>query len=426
VFARVYNKPCSACHTVYPQLNPEGERFRAHGLHGITPVFKPLHVAPELELPGTVPVALAMSAGGDFIGGDAPKTRVPTTTRLNFEFLSLLVGGELGPHVAFLGDYAPVIVDPRTGNRFDNTRAGIAFLQLHGEYDGWLGNARGGLFELPLGTSPRVHRLSVQSYLTYGVSAFSLLGRPPPEEKAEPREEGEKGEEYAGPPAETLNLGSTQLGVQLSALSESNGLSLDVGTVGGSNNREDQNDAQDVFIRVGKAFGYHQTGFFFYYSPDLLERGAPTDSALRFGPDAHLYFRTLQLIGQLLAGRDDNPTDRHVPLWWLGGFVEGDYRLHPRLMSLLRVEYVGMPTFDDRAHGGAAEVRRGIFETTAGLQWLLEQNVKIQVEGTYDRNREEVSRVTVDSWSATVRVATAFWPFGPPPVSRWLADVGLR
>ena len=27
VFARIYGKPCSACHTVYPQLNPAGRRF---------------------------------------------------------------------------------------------------------------------------------------------------------------------------------------------------------------------------------------------------------------------------------------------------------------------------------------------------------------------------------------------------------------
>jgi hypothetical protein len=40
VFARVYDKPCSTCHTVYPQLNPAGEDFRAHGLHGLTPVVR--------------------------------------------------------------------------------------------------------------------------------------------------------------------------------------------------------------------------------------------------------------------------------------------------------------------------------------------------------------------------------------------------
>ena len=420
VFARIYDKPCSACHTVYPQLNPDGERFRAQGLHGLTPAFKPLHVAPELELPGTVPVALAMSAGGDFIGAEVPNASVPTSKRFNFEFLSVLVGAELGPHVAFLGDYAPIFMNPRTGETIVNTRAGIAFLQLHGDYRDWLGNVRGGLFELPLGTSPRVHRLSVQGYLTYGVNAFSLLGRPPPE----PREEG--GYAGAGVPAETLSLGSTQLGVELSGLNERNGLSLDFGTVGGSNNREDQNDAQDLFIRVGKAFGYHQTGFFLYYSPDLLKHRAPTDSGLRFGPDGQLYFRTLQLTGQILVGRDGNPTDRQVPLWWVGGFVEADHRLLSRIMSLVRVEWVGMPTYDDRGHGGTAHVRRDVFETTAGLQWLFQQNVKLQLEGTYDRNHEGVSGVTVESWSATVRVATAFWPFSPPPASRWLSEAGFR
>ena len=37
VFARIYDKPCGTCHTVFPQLNPAGENFRAHGFHGLQP-----------------------------------------------------------------------------------------------------------------------------------------------------------------------------------------------------------------------------------------------------------------------------------------------------------------------------------------------------------------------------------------------------
>ncbi len=50
VFARLYNKPCSACHTVYPQLNPAGEDFRAHGLHGFTPLVDQLRQGKEIEV----------------------------------------------------------------------------------------------------------------------------------------------------------------------------------------------------------------------------------------------------------------------------------------------------------------------------------------------------------------------------------------
>jgi hypothetical protein len=52
VFARIYDKPCGTCHTVFPQLNPQGETFRAHGFHGLPTAVKPLH-AGSLEVPGT-------------------------------------------------------------------------------------------------------------------------------------------------------------------------------------------------------------------------------------------------------------------------------------------------------------------------------------------------------------------------------------
>jgi hypothetical protein len=408
VFARIYDKPCGACHTVYPQLNPEGERFRASGLHAFTPAVRPIRVAPAFELPGTLPFALSLAAGGDFIKVDVPGAPAPVSKRFNLEFLSILAGAELGPHLAFLGDYAPLFTNPRTGEEITNTRAGLAFLQAHADRWGWLGNLRTGLFELPLGTSPRVHRLSVQGYLTYGVDAFSLLGRPPPASGGGLR------------PQETLSLASTQLGLEASGLGAEDGLSFSVGSVAGSNNREDQNRAKDLFLRFGRNFGYHRAGLFLYYSPDLLEGGSPEDEALRVGPDMTLYFRSVQIVGQLLAGRDGNPTGLRESLWWIGGFGEVNYRLTPRLLSLVRVEQVGMPTFDDRGRGGSAYVRRSIWQVTSGAQWLIEENLKLIVESTYGDNHEEVSNFRVQSWSVTVRLATAFWPLQPPGLSRLL------
>jgi hypothetical protein len=408
VFARIYDKPCGACHTVYPQLNPEGERFRASGLHGFTPAVRPLRVAPGLELPGTLPLAVSLAFGGDFIEVDVPGAPSPVSKRFNLNFAGVLVGAELGPHLAFLGDYAPLVTNPRTGEEIVNTRAGLAFLQAHDARWGWLGNARAGLFELPLGTSPRVHRLSVQGYLTYGVDAYSLLGRPPPGRGGVPR------------PQETLNLAGTQLGLELSGLDAGDGLAVAAGAVAGSNNREDQNGAKDVFVRVGRSLGFHRAGLFAYYSPDVLDRGSARDAALRVGPDVTLYFRSLQLVGQVLAGRHGNPSGRHEPLWWVGAFGEVNYRLTPRLVTLGRLEHVGMPTFDDRDRGGSARVRRRIWEVTGGAQWLVEENLKLVVEGTYDANHEAVSARTVRVWAVTVRLATAFWPFTPPVLSRWL------
>jgi hypothetical protein len=410
VFARIYDKPCGACHTVYPQLNPEGERFRANGLHGLTPAIAPIRATSWLEVPGTLPLALSFAAGGDFTKVDVPDTPAPVTKRFNLEFASVLVGAELGPYLAFLGDYAPLVTNPRTGEEIVNTRAGIAFLQAHADRWGWLGNLRAGLFELPLGTSPRVHRLSVQSYLTYNTDAFSLLGRPPPGRGAVPR------------PQETLSLSSSQLGVELSGLHTEDGVSVSLGTVAGSNNREDRNHPKDVFLHVGRAFGYHQTGVFLYYSPDLLDTRSARDASLRAGPDVKLYFRSVQFMGQLLVGHDTNPTGRHDAMTWVGGFAEADYRILPRLVSLLRFEDVGMPTFDDRGSGGSTHVRRNIIELTGGFQWLVDENLKLIVEASSDTNHDAVADRTVQSWAVTARVASAFWVFTPPPVVRWIRE----
>ena len=99
-FARIYGKSCTACHTVFPQLNPEGEAFRNRGFHGPTPAIEPIKVGP-LELPGTLPFAILFGVGEDLTKVDTPGKQNPTRTHLNFQVLKLLAGGELGSHLSF-------------------------------------------------------------------------------------------------------------------------------------------------------------------------------------------------------------------------------------------------------------------------------------------------------------------------------------
>jgi hypothetical protein len=421
VFARLYNKPCSACHTVYPQLNPAGEDFRAHGLHGFTPIVEPLRVGSLFELPGILPLAIAFGVGEDIGKVDTPGRSNPTPTHFDFEFLSLVAGGELGRHLAFLVDYAPVTTNPHTGEISINTRLGLGFVQAHAEKWGWLTNLKVGLFELPLGVSPRVHRLSVQPYLVYGLSAFSLLGRPPHRNKI-PDEEGEKEDatgEYGPPGKNAFILGATQIGVELNGLQPATGLSWALGVMSGSNNRRDNNASKDFYLRLSQAYGLHKVGFFLYYSPDLLGPGEQ-DQALRLGPDFSLYSRRFQLLGQFLAGYDSNPSGYNQDLWYYGGFLEGNYRFTPTLVSLLRMDYAWTPRFDDTSRGGSTQVRRRLWGVTGGGQWLLLENLKLVAEATYGENQERVSDRTVKSWSGTVRLVTAFWPLTPPGLSEWL------
>jgi len=399
-FARIYDKPCHACHTVYPQLNAAGEALRARGLHGLRPAIKPIELGPYFAVPGTLPMAVSFAVGEDIAYSPRNDT---TTTHFNFEFLGLLAGGELGPYLSFMADYAPVVTNPLTGDIMYPSRPGIAFAQAHGQAWGWLGNLYGGLFEMPLGQSPRVHRLSVRPYLIYGITAFGLLGRRPPGDDRR---------------IDTLIMGSAQIGGEMEVLHEENGLHGVVGLVTGTNNRLDTNESADVFLRIGQEVSSHRLGLFLYYGPDNL--GTASEQVLRIGPDLTLRSRRARLAAQFLAGWDSNPTGEGTTLWYYGGFLQTDYRLTPALITLLRFDYVGMPTFDDRVAGGTARVRRQIWEVTAGAQYLIVENLKLVAEVTYAENHEAVSDVTTTGLTATLRVATAFWPLTPPLVTEWM------
>ncbi len=399
LFARIYDKPCGTCHTVFPQLNPAGEAFRAHGFHGLPPAVKPLRAGP-LEIPGTLPLAVYLTTGADVTRVDAPGEPRATDSHFNLQYLSLLSGGELGEHLAFLADYELVETEPATGKVAVNSLPEQAYMQAHAEPFGWLGNLRVGWFELPLGVSPRVHRLSEQPYLAYDLRACDLLGRAP-----------------AGVQCDNVAVvGESQIGADLSGVRPASGLGWALGLTNGSNNRLDDKASRDFYVRVSQQIGLHKAGFFLLYSPDVY--GGVDDRTLRLGPDFNWYTRRSRVLAQFLANFESNPTGRSEALWYYGAFVEGEYRLTPTLLVLGRGEYAWTPTFDDTDHGGDTRVRRWIWAVTGGAQWLLFENLKLVAEATYGENREAMSDVTASNWSVTVRMVTAFWIPAPPAGTR--------
>jgi hypothetical protein len=418
VFAYIYGKPCSACHTVFPQLNPEGERFRWRGLHGLEPVVQPIAIGRDFALPGTLPVAVTAGIGEDLTGKLHPKQDNSLNEHFNLEYLGVLGGAELGPHLAFLADYAALFGSPTTGETKENHKLGLGFLQAHAEPWGWLGNLKVGLQELPLGTSPRVHRLSNQGYLIYQVTPASLLAARAP---------------VTGVRKDTLNLSSTQYSVELSALEPDADSAFWLGGSLGSNNKDDFNSSQDFFTRVQHNFGSgreHSAGLFLYYSPDALGTGVH-DQALRVGPDLTLYWRRSRVVAQFLAGWDSNPTGHQVDFWYYGGFVEGNYRLTPRWVTLARIDAVGAPRFDDTSQGGQVDYQPRLWAATAGIQYLLDENLKLLVEGSYGAmgtgvatesygppgapgSTSTTSRIAPESWIVTFQLRTAFFPLRPP------------
>jgi hypothetical protein len=397
VFARIYDEPCGACHTVFPQLNPAGENFRAHGLHGIRPRIEPLKVGSLFEVPGTLPLALYLSAGEDLGNVDVPGPSNATRTRFNLQFLRLLAGGELGQHLSFLFDWELAETELETGDVRTDTDPYTAYLMAHAERWGWLWNAKGGWYELPLTVSPLVHRLSVRPYLTYELRACSLFGRDPPNRACE----------------DTTIPGEPQVGLDLSARQRDGGLDLAAGFTNGSNARLDDTASQDAYLHVSQAFGLHRLGFFLFYSPDVIGDGVH-DQALRLGPNVDIYNRRFRLLGQFLAAYESNPTGQRKSLWYYGTFLEANYRLTTTLASLLRVEYAWAPRFNDRRRGGKTRAEPRLWEVTGGWQWLILENLKAVAEVTYAENHDAGSNRSVNAWSATLRLVTAFWPLTPP------------
>jgi hypothetical protein len=103
-------------------------------------------------VPGTLPLAISLAVGQDVSRFYPPGVANSTENHFNLEYLALLAGGELGPHLAFLADYAPLFTISQTGKQLENHNLGLGFLQAHAEPRGWLVNVRAGLIELPTGT----------------------------------------------------------------------------------------------------------------------------------------------------------------------------------------------------------------------------------------------------------------------------------
>jgi len=407
VFARIYGKPCGACHTTFPQLNPEGEDFRVHAFHSLKPEVEPIRVGKGVDVPGTLPLALYFGFGEDVESKDLAGPHSTTQSLFNLEFLKILGGGEIGRHVAFMLDYELVETEFDEKKLVRDPPPYLAYLSAYGERWGWLGTLKAGWFELPLTVSPDIHRLSVRPYLIYGLNGCGLLGVAP-----------------RGRACEDLPvLGQEQIGADLSAVHPESGFAVSIGFTNGSNREPEEPASRDLYLHLTQSLGFARTGFLLFYSPDLIGHGV-SDHALRVGPDLDVYSRRFRLLGQFLAGYESNPTGRGEALWYYGGFLEVDHRLTTTLSALARIDVAWTPRFDDRDRGGSTSVRRELWGLTGGMQWLIEDNLKLVAEVTYAEDHGLGPAQPENTWVATLRVVTAFWPLTPPLLSRLTAARG--
>ena len=149
--------------------------------------------------------------------------------------------------------------------------------------------------------------------------------------------------------------------------------------------------AKDVFARVGKAFGYHQAGFFLYYSPDMLEHERPRrGAALRARLPGSTSAASSCSGSCSPAATATRPASRARS----GGSAASSRRTTGCTRGSSRWRASSTSTCRPSTTAGAAaraHVRPPHLGGDGGPQWLVDENVKLQVEGSYDANHEAVA-----------------------------------
>lgn len=415
-FSRLNGQSCGACHTAIPKLNQAGEEFRLSGYTryeggASIPKVPPLKVG-KLSLPGILPISIKGTVGFDAVQTEdrfreTLRTTIDTPNSINLEGFEIMAAAPLNRNLSFFVEF------PMAETEFENRRfrlegpeaPEVAMVSLNNLFIDDMVNLRFGAYELPLGISPQLRRVSIAPYQIYDVTAQRLLQL---EGASATGIESER---------ETFALGKPQLLAELygTAYSERLGVSnmyirYHLGTSNDSNVNADNNGSKSVFGRVALTYMDQTVGVFGFYSPNTLDRaradGFPglRNSTLRFGPDIYLRFldERLTVAAQHLWARDSDPTGVGKAFRYQGGFAEVNYVIPTSIGSwvpLARFDYVLGNRFDNTAKAldnplapSPVVTKPRVFAYTGGLQYLPWENVRFMGEITYREQEEQLSK----------------------------------
>jgi len=373
-FARKYKLGCNACHTVYPQLNRFGRDFRDNGFRMPDEIQEFLKKGPPATpAQGTpaasedfwsfIPDQIPFSVQAKFHDAINPKGDVKSDFQL--EELQLQSGGTFTPRISYYLHHH-LVEEGGPGTLYTGW---VRFNNLLGS--DWL-NVTVGQIELPLSFSPEIERLSSFEYLAFD----RQLG------------------------ANTFNLGTPQLGVQVFGQSE-RGTKLWAGVVNGTGlalndatQTFDSNGFKDVYARVGQEIGEHFVGGFVYYGRTSVtgqDVGAFDDRFVRAGGDAFVNLKKVIVYGTALYARDDNSLGTGERRTFFGGFAQGDVYLNDRTIAMVRVDAVHqqLPAVFAAAESDSPLFRVNTVAVTPGLQFLPRPNVKLAFEYQVRQTRPE-------------------------------------
>lgn len=375
-FSRQHRLECGSCHTVIPQLTPLGEQFRSAGFR-LPPELQASSRKdrePEYKAALTPDLALAERLFG----------RSPFSLRLS---------GDLR-HQSTADPQTRLLWDELLLNAGAGHRRWSYFLHQHihkggaggkEQYAAWLqandviragkhsASLQAGLFELELGLSPHMSRVSSLGYLPYATSI------------------GTDG---------NFTLAEPQLGVQLRGQVDPT-WRYAVALVTGSGLRTENNGAKDLYARLARepAAG-PALGLFAYTGRRELRsaQGSYQNDVLRVGVDGRwrpAAVSDLHLFGILVWGSDNRvfTAGRFREAASLSGSLGADYMLTRATLFHGRLEWLRTNLPDNQQDS---------FRPVAGIHWLPQPNFRVTLEGalsTRRRQRDDVQLFLGGMWA---------------------------
>ncbi len=461
-YSRRYNMECSGCHTMWGALNGAGVQFRLSGYRAIsgkdlTPVEKDIEISKDVVIPTTFPFSIITGVGFDSRSEKRNSSTGASSTQrgssLDLEDASLFLTGPFGPHLsAFIefpmyetkeGEFLPV--GRADADNFAGTTGALQFQTEKPAFEvakfWWnnlLGdsaprdsvNLLGGITHLPLGYASGKVRLSVNQYPIYERRALDLLIG---SSRVDDHISDDNGLFRLSEPQVIFEVnGMVVPGAAVTDVSkkETFWFEYHAGVTNGSQDKADNNQQKDLYGRFVMRWFRQSLGFFAYHSPDtysdkirtagssISSTGDPAfmragqqsrNRASRNGIDATLSLAAIGipvwLENQYMMNSESNPTGYSVEFKWKGGFHQLNWQASKRVIAYARYDWIKGDSFNDTV----TQSKPMETDVVAGLQYLIQQNVKFIAEYRHDVFKDEANnpnpaRLVSDAYTTRVMV----------------------
>ena len=418
--------------------------YRAIAGKDLTPISEDIEVTKGVTIPSTLPLSFITGVGVDSrretrsVSGPAGSSVTSNGTSLALEDASIFMTSPLGKHLSAFVEF-PMYESKAweftpTGNyeaRYNTAPGGqikfgtesptfeVAKFFWNNLFDDSLPrdsvNFLGGITHLPLGYASGKVRLSVNQYLIYERTALQLIS--PRDPSAVVGGDVNDSLFRLGEPQVIAEVnGMLTFGKPVTDISkrETFWAEYHLGVTNGNNGKSSQNGGvKDVYGRWVMRW-YNQTlGLFGFHSPDLygdnLRTTASTgtnvvggagimsglqtpNSSTRQGVDFTLSLVPFQipvwLDNQFMWNKESNPTGFSREFKWQGGFNQLNWQINKTNIVYGRYDRLKGGAYDDTSVtlNGVTGITRAMpkeHDYVVGWQHLIEQNVKLVVEGRY-------------------------------------------